>query len=272
MRQRGRRLTARQDQFFTFHVGEHSSMDLVFRWRILVTKDLPSHLDRLVLMVLVDHLVHMAPAVDHLVTHPDLLSSPAQAREQPARRVRWTQTMWSRRTEASGSGLRSARSGSGRQRPEPSRFVLHISIFDMFPLYRSLYPSLSESLLCPPGSGSCPGLWLVGLWLDNVAQRHLGSQDLLLVFPHSDKLGEWRAGRCRHWGCSARRRRTRSSWKQRHWMDHPTRWNHGEEDFCLGVLEFLLTRRPERLGSRRRAEGIGATGSQPFAGQCRAWL
>jgi hypothetical protein len=100
-RQRGRRLTA--------------------RWRILVTKDLLSHLDRLVLMVPVDHLVHMAPAVDHLVTHPDLLSSPAQAREQPARRVRWTQTMWSRRTEASGSGLRSARSGSGRQRPEPSR-------------------------------------------------------------------------------------------------------------------------------------------------------
>ena len=150
MRQRGRRLTARQDQFFTFHMGEHSSMDLVFRWRILVTKDLPSHLDRLVLMVPVDHLVHMAPAVDHLVTHPDLLSSPAQAREQPARRVRWTQTMWSRRTEASGSGLRSARSGSGRQRPEPSRFVLHISIFDMLPLYRSLYPLLSESLLCPP--------------------------------------------------------------------------------------------------------------------------
>ena len=107
-------------------------MGLFCRWRILVTRDLPSHLDHLVHTVPVDHLVHtvptadhlvhMVPAVDHPATHPDLLSSRAQAREQPARaQVHWTPTTWSRRTEASGSGPRSARSGSGRQRQEPSK-------------------------------------------------------------------------------------------------------------------------------------------------------
>merc|ERR1719397_351015 len=84
--------------------------------------DLPSHLDHLVPLAPVDHLVHTVPAVDHPATHPDLLSSRAQAREQRAQaRVHWTPTMWSRRTEANGSGPRSARSGSGRQRPELSR-------------------------------------------------------------------------------------------------------------------------------------------------------
>ena len=107
---------------------------MVSRWRILVTRDLPSHLDHLALMVLLDHLVHTAPAADHLATHLDLLSSPAQAREQPVRRVRWTQMTWSRRREESGFGPRSARSGSGRQRLEPNRFVLHISIFDILHL------------------------------------------------------------------------------------------------------------------------------------------
>ena len=150
--------------------------------------------------------------MDHPATHPVLLSSRAQALEQLAQaRVRWTPTTWSRRTEASGFGPRSARSGSGRLREEPSRFVLHIITLVAF----------SEAIIgrintiSPPGSGRCPGLWLIGLRLDDVAKWDLGSQDLLLVFPHSDQLEERRAGRCRHRGCSAwRRRRTRPPWKQ----------------------------------------------------------
>ena len=91
---------------FSHSMVGYSSMDLFSRWRILVTKDLPSHLDHLVPTALVDHRVHTAPAVDHLATHPDLLSSPAQAREQPAPPARWTRTTWWRRTEESGSGPR----------------------------------------------------------------------------------------------------------------------------------------------------------------------
>merc|ERR1711971_484186 len=80
------------------------------------------HLVQVDHLVPVDHLVLTVPAVDHPATHPDLLSSRAQALEQAAQaRVHWTPTTWSRRTEASGSGPRSARSGSGRLREEPSR-------------------------------------------------------------------------------------------------------------------------------------------------------
>ena len=203
-------------------------MDSFCRWRILVTRDLLSLLDHLVplapvdhlvLMVPVDHLVQVdhlvltVPAVDHPATHPDLLSSRAQALEQAAQaRVRWTPTTWSRRTEASGFGPRSARSGSGRLREEPSRFVLHI--ITLAPFSEAIIGRINT--ISPPGSGRCPGLWLIGLRLDDVAKWDLGSQDLLLVFPHSNQLEERRAGRSRHRGCSAwrRRRRTRPPWKQ----------------------------------------------------------
>ena len=88
-------------------------INLLGRWKILATMDLPSHPARL---------AH----VGLLATRQVLLSNRAQALEQRAPLQLWTRTTWWRRMVESGFGLRPARNGSGRLRQEPTRFVLCI--------------------------------------------------------------------------------------------------------------------------------------------------
>ena len=98
-------------------------INLLGRWKILATMDLPSHPARL---------AH----VGLLATRQVLLSNRVQALEQRARLQLWTRTTWWRPRVESGFGLRPARNGSGRLRQEPTRFVLciivvHISAIDL---------------------------------------------------------------------------------------------------------------------------------------------
>ena len=88
-------------------------INLLGRWKILATMDLPSHPARL---------AH----VGLLATRQVLLNNRAQALEQRARLQLWTRTTWWRRMVESGFGPRPARNGSGRLRQEPTRFVLCI--------------------------------------------------------------------------------------------------------------------------------------------------
>ena len=90
-------------------------INLLGRWKILATMDLPSHPARL---------AH----VGLLATRQVLLSNRAQALEQRAPLQLWTRTTWWRRMVASGFGPRPARNGSGRLRQEPTRFVLCIIV------------------------------------------------------------------------------------------------------------------------------------------------